>query len=47
VSGNDLPRTQVVCSYEDLIRVQDERRKALRVEGLDEVRGPLNRRLIS
>ena len=33
VSGDDLPRTQVVCSHEDLIRLQEEWRKALEAKG--------------
>jgi len=33
VSGDNLPRTQVVCSHEDLIRVQEEWRKALEAKG--------------
>ena len=33
VSGDDLPRTQVVCSQEDLIRVQEEWRAALEAKG--------------
>jgi hypothetical protein len=34
VTGDDLPRTQVVCSQEDLIRVQEDWRGA-RSERLD------------
>jgi hypothetical protein len=34
VSGDDLPRTQVVCSQEDLIRVQEDWRAALEAKGL-------------
>ena len=33
VSGDDLPRTQVVCSQEDLIRVQEGWRVALEAKG--------------
>jgi hypothetical protein len=33
VSGDDLPRTQVVCSQEDLMRLQEEWRAALEAKG--------------
>jgi len=33
VSGDDLPRTQVVCSQEDFIRVQEKWRGALEAKG--------------
>jgi hypothetical protein len=48
VSGDDLPRTQVVCSQEDLIRVQEEWRSALEAKagqnsGADSAEGRLQR----
>jgi hypothetical protein len=36
VSGDDLPRTQVVCSHEELIRAE-ELTSGARGEGLDQV----------
>lgn len=33
ITGDDLPRTQVVCSQEDLIRVQEEWRAAMEEKG--------------
>jgi hypothetical protein len=33
VSGDDLPRTQVVCSQEDLIQVEEQWRAALDAKG--------------